>query len=27
VRNADRHEASLETTLDGRVLRRAPFSG
>ena len=27
VSNADRHEAALETTLDGRVLRRAPFSG
>ena len=27
VSNADRHQASLETTLDGRVIRRAPFSG
>ncbi len=27
VSNADRHQASLETTLDGRVIGRAPFSG
>lgn len=27
VSNAQRHEASLETTLDGRVLSRAPFTG